>query len=83
MGLFSKSGKKGKEPARYLAAGTEVTCPQCQNRSFLERKAQLNTAAMSLLDLDWANKSATTLICSQCSFICWFHDVPQRLDGSY
>jgi predicted nucleic-acid-binding Zn-ribbon protein len=83
VGLFSKSGNKGKEPARYMAAGAEITCPQCQNNVFLERKAQLNTAAMSLLDLDWANKSATTLICYQCSFICWFHDEPQRTDQPY
>jgi predicted nucleic-acid-binding Zn-ribbon protein len=66
-----------------VAGATEITCPQCQNKAFLQGKAQLNTAAMSLLDLDWANKSATTLICAQCSHISWFHDEPQRTEGVY
>jgi hypothetical protein len=81
MGLFSKSAtKKGDAPARYMTAGTEVSCPQCHGILFLEGKAQLNTAAMSLANLDWANKSATTLICSQCSFISWYFDGPSRID---
>jgi predicted nucleic-acid-binding Zn-ribbon protein len=82
MGLFSKSGsKKGDAPARFLTAGNEVSCPQCHGNLFLEGKAQLNTAAMSLANLDWANKSATTLICAQCSFISWYSEAPSRFDG--
>lgn len=76
-GMFSSSKKD--EPARYLAAATEVTCPHCSHTLFRERRAQLNTAAMSLLDLDWANPSATTLICANCSHIEWFLDSPQRV----
>ena len=81
MGLFSGQGSKKEKPAtRFLVAGGEVTCPQCQNKTFHEGKAQLNTAAMSLINLDWANKSATTLVCSHCTFISWFVDSPTRLD---
>jgi predicted nucleic-acid-binding Zn-ribbon protein len=81
MGLFSKSGtKEGDAPARYWAGGSEVSCPQCQGILFRQGKAQLNTAAMSLANLDWANKSATTLICSQCSYISWYFDAPARGD---
>ncbi|MDH3404895.1 MAG: hypothetical protein OES32_03485 [Acidobacteriota bacterium] len=80
MGLFSKaSGKKDPEPARYAVGAHQVTCPQCANTLFRQGKAQLNTAVMSLLDLDWANKSATTLVCSQCSHIAWFFDEPARI----
>ena len=81
MGLFSGHGSKKENPAaRFLIAGGEVSCPQCHNNFFREGSAQLNTAAMSLVNLDWVNKSATTLVCSQCSFISWFYDSPTRLD---
>jgi hypothetical protein len=36
---------------------------------------------MSLMDLDWANKSATTLVCSRCSNIVWFLDEPVKMDA--
>jgi predicted nucleic-acid-binding Zn-ribbon protein len=81
MGLFSSAKKKkGAEAARFLAAGKEVSCLQCEGSLFRQGKAQLNTAAMSLLDLDWANKSATTLVCTQCGFISWYFDEPTRFD---
>ena len=81
MGLFSRTGSTTeKTAARFLVGGSEVSCPQCRNDRFHEGQAQLNTAAMSLMNLDWANKSATTLVCSQCGFICWFADSPTPLD---
>ncbi|MDX2437565.1 MAG: hypothetical protein QNL88_11010 [Acidobacteriota bacterium] len=81
MGLFSGHGSKNEKPdSRFLVAGAEVTCLQCQNNLFHEGKAQLNTAAMSLMNLDWVNKSATTLVCSRCSFISWYLEGPTKLD---
>jgi hypothetical protein len=58
----------------------EVACPQCRNNLFRAGKAQLNTAAMSFLNLDWANPSATILICSQCGHISWFAAEPTRME---
>ncbi|HSO21976.1 MAG TPA: hypothetical protein VLT81_03655 [Chondromyces sp.] len=52
--------------ARYLVVGMEVACPQCRNKLFRSRKAQLNTAAMSFLNLDWANPVAWDLNSHQC-----------------
>ena len=81
MGLFSRSSASTAEAAaRYLVVGMEVACPQCRNNLFRSGKAQLNTAAMSFLNLDWANPSATTLICSQCAHISWFAVEPTRLE---
>jgi predicted nucleic-acid-binding Zn-ribbon protein len=81
MALFSSSKRKqGAEAARFLAIGKEISCPQCDGNLFRQGRAQLNTAAMSLFDLDWANKSATTLICAQCSFISWYFDEPTRIE---
>ncbi len=69
MGLFSKAKKK---PKNILVKGKQLKCRICDNTTFYKREAQLNTAAMSLLDLDWANKSATCYVCSSCTHIEWF-----------
>jgi predicted nucleic-acid-binding Zn-ribbon protein len=81
MGLFSGARTvREDQAARFLAAGMEVACPQCHNNLFRSGRAQLNTAALSFLNLDWANRSATTLVCSQCSLVSWFLEAPARLD---
>ena len=83
MGLFSGSGRnRTNDPGRFRALETQVSCPSCRNQYFYERRAQLNTAMFSFCNLDWANKSVTGLICSQCSYICWFYEVPARIDPS-
>jgi hypothetical protein len=41
--------------------------------------AQLNTAGMTLLNLDWANRSATILACERCGRIEWFLQPPDRI----
>lgn len=50
----------------------QLRCPFCQGDGFRQRDIKLNTAGMSLLGLDWANKSATGLICAQCGRIEMF-----------
>ena len=39
---------------------------------FDERSAQLNTMGLTFLDLDWANRSATVLVCKVCGHLEWF-----------
>jgi len=68
MGLFSKD----KEPQQVTIKGNKLTCTVCGHDIFKPRKAQLNTKAASLLNLDWANKSAQCYICNNCSHIEWF-----------
>jgi predicted nucleic-acid-binding Zn-ribbon protein len=58
--------------AQYKAEGKKILCPHCGSDEFAKGKAQLNTAGMSFLDLDWANKSATTLACTKCGRVEWF-----------
>lgn len=67
-----KSMSTSKEPKRYEVKGKEVVCPHCSDIRFYSGSAQLNTAGMSLMNLDWANKSAATLTCSHCGYILWF-----------
>jgi predicted nucleic-acid-binding Zn-ribbon protein len=67
MGLFSK-----KEPQLINVKGILLKCPVCGNTSFWTRSAQLNTAVASFFSLDWANRSATCFVCSNCTHISWF-----------
>ena len=55
------------------AAGPAMACHHCQHTGFEQKSVQLNTAGMTLLGLDWANRQATCLICTRCGFIHWFH----------
>jgi len=47
--------------------------------TFDKSEAQLNTAGMTFLNLEWANRSATTLICTTCSRIEWFLNEPKQI----
>lgn len=71
-----KRGYVGKEP-HYEIAGEQIVCPHCGGQSFELGEAQLNTAGMTFFNLDWLNRNATLLICSDCSNIQWFLDKPE------
>ncbi|MCP4975842.1 MAG: hypothetical protein GY931_06740 [Maribacter sp.] len=68
MGLFSED----KEPQQVIVKGTKLTCTVCNHDVFMPRKAQLNTKAATLMNIEWANKSAQCYICANCSHIEWF-----------
>ncbi|ERI09873.1 hypothetical protein HMPREF0083_02042 [Aneurinibacillus aneurinilyticus ATCC 12856] len=71
--LFAKNLKESLGPGRYEVYGIVVTCPHCKHDRFQHGYAQLNTAFMTLLNLDFANRSAETLTCEQCGNIQWFN----------
>jgi len=71
-------GSTSTGPSQYVAGGKKIVCPHCGGDEFAKSKAQLNTAAMTFFRLDWANKSATTLACTQCSRIQWFLKEPEQ-----
>ena len=58
--------------------GKPVQCPHCQGKLFIAGEAQLNTALATLIDLDWANKSATILTCTSYGQIQWFGMQPMK-----
>lgn len=64
--------KNVKEPARAWVDGRQVHCPFCENDVFLRREVKLNSTNMTLFGLDWANKSATGLICVRCGKVEMF-----------
>lgn len=61
-----------KEAETVTIKGHDLICPICKNNYFYSRKAQLNTATASFFNLDWANRSATCFVCTQCTHISWF-----------
>lgn len=67
MSLFEKSA-----PQIIEIMGTPLTCPICANTNFWTRRAQLNTSVATFFNLDWANRTATCYVCSECTHISWF-----------
>jgi len=67
MNLFKKA-----EPQMVAVKGHELRCPICNNAYFWTRRALLNTSMATFFNLDWANRSATCVACSDCTHISWF-----------
>jgi predicted nucleic-acid-binding Zn-ribbon protein len=77
LGIFDRPPRVRNDiPARYQMAGKEIRCSQCGSDSFALRTALLNTPGMTFFDLDWANRTATVLVCAQCSHLEWFLQSP-------
>jgi uncharacterized protein len=70
-----------KQIHTYQLQGKVVTCPHCQNDQFDEGSALLNTAGMTFIHLDWANRSATILACKRCGQIQWFLQQPEKVSS--
>ncbi len=60
----------------YDAGGKLVSCHQCGETRFQKSKAQLNTKEMTILKMDFFDKSAKTLQCKKCGYILWFGKSP-------
>jgi uncharacterized protein len=80
-----KAGVRGAlnsaAPGRFRAVGKPVSCSHCGGDTFDSREAQLNTAGMSAVGLDWANPSGTALVCVRCGLIQWFARKPEAIEG--
>jgi len=78
MGRFLDSFRAGREGKdlpdgdTFVVAGYDVKCKHCGNDRFLEGRAQLHTAGMTFLKLEWLNASAATLTCTKCGRLEWF-----------
>lgn len=73
-----KAARAAMKSRKYSAADKPVRCPHCAGEEFDEATALLNTTGMTLLGLDWANRSATTLICTRCTYVQWFLKCPDK-----
>ena len=74
MGFFSNFKRGLRDDWKFEVAGKPVTCTHCGHDEFEHSEAMLNTWGLTLLDLEWANPSATVLICKNCGHLEWFLD---------
>jgi len=86
MGSFFSALKRGFKalaeatgPGAYEVEGKPVRCSHCGDDTFAEGSVLLNTVGMTFIGLDWANRTASTLMCAQCGRIEWFGQKPTRL----
>lgn len=57
---------------KYHVLGKELNCQVCENDTFWQTEAQLNTVVASLLNIDWVNPTGICVVCSRCGYIHWF-----------
>ena len=72
MGFFEGFKRGYEDDCEYEIAGKTVTCSHCGSTDFDEREGKANTTGLTLLDLDWANRSALVLVCKRCGHLEWF-----------
>lgn len=88
MGDFFEGLKRGTKAFKqsldkkgeFVAGGKRVVCPHCNNVLFEKGEAQLNTQSATLFGLDWLNKSASILACTNCGLIQWFIIQPEKVE---
>jgi predicted nucleic-acid-binding Zn-ribbon protein len=76
----SKAIAASKNIHTYQLQGKIITCPHCKAHEFDEGSALLNTAGMTFISLDWANRSATVLACKSCGQVQWFLQKPEKTE---
>ncbi len=88
MAGFFKSLKRGVQAVAashnihtYELQGKVIICPHCNANEFDEGSALLNTAGLTFLNLDWANRSATVLACRKCGQVQWFLQKPEKTEA--
>lgn len=74
-----KRAYAGDETQHYSVAGKQVKCTHCGGEDFDRGRAMLNTTGLTFFGLDWANREANLLICTTCSAVRWFLEVPERV----
>ena len=71
---FKRAANGGPSGEEVEVAGRRLVCPHCGGTRFYQGEAQLNTAGMTFLGFDWANRSVSVFECAQCGRIEWFNE---------
>jgi hypothetical protein len=81
MGLFQKPGLQiSNEAVSYTMSNKKIICSHCNNETFFQLpNILLNTPGITFFGLDWANKTASVLVCSNCSKLEWFLNSPSEM----
>ncbi|MFZ6004995.1 MAG: hypothetical protein ACOYXM_13800 [Actinomycetota bacterium] len=70
--IASGANRPSAKPDPSAIDDGRMRCHHCGGTEFDRREGQINTAAMTFLDMDWANRSAAVLTCQACGYIHWF-----------
>lgn len=71
---WSEEREKKSKGSKYRSlAGLPIKCNHCQNETFLQSRALLNSRGMTFFNLDWLDQGAVTLTCTKCGYIHWFN----------
>ncbi len=65
-------GKEKVVEEVFVKRGLKLECLICKKKLFWTRTTLMNTSGMSIIGLDWANKSATNYVCDNCGYVHWF-----------
>lgn len=57
---------------RWRVNEHEVRCGQCGHTLLIEHSAQLHSAGLTFLNLEWLGTVTTVLECASCSHLEWF-----------
>ncbi|SEL40802.1 hypothetical protein [Streptacidiphilus jiangxiensis] len=60
------------KPVRAAIGDKWITCLFCGGDVFRDREVKLNSSGMEVMNLGWANESATGLICWNCGYVHLF-----------
>jgi hypothetical protein len=74
-----KQGYEGRDSGRFRVGGVMVRCSHCGGEEFDTGSALLNTRGRTLLGIDFTDRGANLLICTQCTHVEWFVDEPEGL----
>lgn len=66
----------GRNTVQAMVDGRQLGCLVCGGGEFTERPVKLNTTGAEFLGIEWSNRTATALICTNCGYVHEF------LDGS-
>ena len=59
-------------PKQVTYDGLVVKCSHCGEDQFFSSDVLLNTLGLTLLGLEWANRSAEVHACASCGHLEWF-----------
>jgi hypothetical protein len=74
-----KGFKEANNPTAYAVAGKPVRCPHCGGSEFAISDAMLNSRIRTGFGADWADPSASILICAECGRIEWYAQEPTAI----
>lgn len=68
-GLFRRFQARVRERLRVRDRWQDGDVLALRQYDFDEREGKVNTTGLTLLDLDWANRSALVLVCKRCGHL--------------